>query len=125
MNGIMKIIHILLEKIQSLGQLIPGTETGFKAYSAYIEFGEIDNETLCSIIQSSCHRGLGCIGSQSDSKRQQWKQCSSPIGSGKKLDDIEYAMEFLPISLLEENNHEGLCPMDIIRERIIRRKKDD
>ena len=26
------------------------------------------------------------------------------------LEDIEYAMEFLPISLLEENNHEGLCP---------------
>ena len=43
----------------------------------------------------------------------------------KKLDDIEYAMEFLPISLLEENNHEGLCPMDIIREKITRRKKDD
>ena len=32
---------------------------------------------------------------------------------------------FLPISLLEENHHEGLCPMDIIKERIIRRKKDD
>ena len=47
------------------------------------------------------------------------------LAQEKKLDDIEYAMEFLPISLLEENNHEGLCPMDIIRERIIRRKKDD
>ena len=50
---------------------------------------------------------------QWEPKRQQktaMEQCSSPIGSGKKLDDIEYAMEFLPISLLEENNHEGLCP---------------
>ena len=47
------------------------------------------------------------------------------LAQEKKLDDIEYAMEFLPISLLEENNHEGLCPMDIIKERIIRRKKDD
>ena len=74
----------VLEKIQSLGQLIPGTETGFKAFSGYIEFGEIDHETLCNIIQSSCNRGFGCIGSRSDSKRQQRKQCSSPIGSGKK-----------------------------------------
>ena len=53
---------------------------------------------------------MGAEATAKDSKRQQWKQCSSPIGSGKKLDDIEYAMEFLPISLLEENNHEGLCP---------------
>ena len=71
-------------KIQILGQLIPGTETRFKAFSGYIEFGEIDHETLCNIIQSSCNRGFGCIGSRSDSKRQQRKRCSSPIGSGKK-----------------------------------------
>ena len=47
------------------------------------------------------------------------------LAQEKKLDDIEYAMEFLPISLLEKNNHEGLCPMDIIREKITRGKKDD
>lgn len=47
------------------------------------------------------------------------------LAQEKELDDIKYAMEFLPISLLEENNHEGLCPMDIIKERIIWRKKDD
>ena len=47
------------------------------------------------------------------------------LAQEKELDDIEYAMEFLPISLLEENNHEGLCPMDIIREKITRGKKDD
>ena len=32
------------------------------------------------------------------------------LAQEKELDDIKYAMEFLPISLLEENNHEGLCP---------------
>ncbi len=58
---------------------------GIQSLFAYIEFGEIDHETLCSIILHL-------------------------LAQEKKLDDIEYAMEFLPISLLEENNHEGLCP---------------
>ena len=65
------------------------------------------------------------MGAEATAKDNNGNNALHLLAQEKKLDDIEYAMEFLPISLLEENNHEGLCPMDIIRERIIRRKKDD
>ena len=65
------------------------------------------------------------MGAEATAKDSKGNNVLNLLAQGKKLDDIEYVMEFLPISLLEENNHEGLCPMDIIREKITRRKKDD
>ena len=65
------------------------------------------------------------MGSEATAKDSNGNNALHLLAQEKKLDDIEYAMEFLPISLLEENNHEGLCPMDIIREKITRGKKDD
>ena len=65
------------------------------------------------------------MGAEATAKDSNGNNALHLLAQEKKLDDIEYAMEFLPISLVEENNYEGLCPMDIIKERIIRRKKDD
>ena len=65
------------------------------------------------------------MGAEATAKDSKGNNALHLLAQGKTLDDIEYAMEFLPISLLEKNNHEGLCPMDIIREKITRRKKDD
>lgn len=65
------------------------------------------------------------MGAEATAKDSNGNNALHLLAQEKKLDDIEYAMEFLPISLLEENNHEGLSPMDIIREKITRRKKDD
>ena len=65
------------------------------------------------------------MGAEATAKDSKGNNALHLLAQEKKLDDIEYAMEFLPISLLEENNHEGLCPIDIIGESIIRRKKDD
>ena len=65
------------------------------------------------------------MGAEATAKDSNGNNALHLLAQEKKLDDIEYAMEFLPISLLEENNHEGLCPMDIIRKKITRRKKDD
>ena len=65
------------------------------------------------------------MGAEATAKDSNGNNALHLLAQEKKLDDIEYAMEFLPISLLEENNYEGLCPMDIIREKITRRKKDD
>ena len=65
------------------------------------------------------------MGAEATAKDSNGNNALHLLAQEKKLDDIQYAMEFLPISLLEENNHEGLCPMDIIKERIIWRKKDD
>ena len=68
---------------------------------------------------------LVALGAKATAKDSNGNNALHLLAQEKKLDDIQYAMEFLPISLLEENNHEGLCPMDIIREKITRRKKDD
>ena len=68
---------------------------------------------------------LVVMGAEATAKDSNGNNALHLLAQEKKLDDIEYAMEFLPISLLEKNNHEGLCPMDIIREKITRRKKDD
>ena len=65
------------------------------------------------------------MGAEATAKDSNGNNALHLLAQEKKLDDVKYAMEFLPISLLEENNHEGLCPMDIIREKITRRKKDD
>ena len=65
------------------------------------------------------------MGAEATAKDSNGNNALHLLAQEKKLDDIQYAMEFLPISLLEENNHEGLCPMDIIREKITRGKKDD
>ena len=65
------------------------------------------------------------MGAEATAKDSNGNNALHLLALEKKLDDIEYAMEFLPISLLEKNNHEGLCPMDIIREKITRGKKDD
>ena len=65
------------------------------------------------------------MGAEATAKDSNGNNALHLLAQEKKLNDIEYAMEFLPISLLEENNHEGLCSMDIIREKITRRKKDD
>ena len=65
------------------------------------------------------------MGAEATAKDSNGNNALHLLAQINKLEDIEYAMEFLPISLLEENNHEGLCPMDIIKERIIWRKKDD
>ena len=69
--------------------------------------------------------GGSAMAAEATAKDSKGNNALHLLAQEKKLDDIEYAMEFLPISLLEENNHEGLCPMDIIREKITRRKKDD
>ena len=69
--------------------------------------------------------GGSAMGAEATAKDSKGNNALHLLAQEKKLDDIEYAMEFLPISFLEENNHEGLCPMDIIREKITRRKKDD
>ena len=69
--------------------------------------------------------GGSALGAEATAKDSKGNNALHLLAQGKKLDDIEYAMEFLPISLLEENHHEGLCPMDIIKEWIIRGKKDD
>ena len=50
------------------------------------------------------------MGSEATAKDSNGNNALHLLAQEKKLDDIEYAMEFLPISLLEENNHEGLCP---------------
>ena len=68
---------------------------------------------------------LVALGAEATAKDSNGNNALHLLAQEKKLDDVKYAMEFLPISLLEENNHEGLCPMDIIREKITRRKKDD
>ena len=65
------------------------------------------------------------MGAEATAKDSNGNNALHLLAQEKELDDIKYAMEFLPISLLEENNHEGLCPMDIIREKITRGKKDD
>ena len=50
------------------------------------------------------------MGAEATAKDSKGNNALHLLAQEKKLDDIEYAMEFLPISLLEENNHEGLWP---------------
>ena len=50
------------------------------------------------------------MGAEATAKDSNGNSALHLLAQEKKLDDIKYAMEFLPISLLEENNHEGLCP---------------
>lgn len=69
--------------------------------------------------------GGSAMGAEATAKDSNGNNALHLLAQKNNLDDIEYVIEFLPISLLEENNHEGLCPMDIIREKITRRKKDD
>ena len=68
---------------------------------------------------------LVALGAEATAKDSKGNNALHLLALEKKLDDIQYAMEFLPISLLEEYKKKGLYPMDIIKERIIRRKKDD
>ena len=53
---------------------------------------------------------LVAMGAEVTAKDSNGNNALHLLAQEKKLDDIEYAMEFFPISLLEENNHEGLCP---------------
>ena len=69
--------------------------------------------------------GGSAMGAEVTAKDSNGNNALHLLAQKNNLDYLEYVMEFLPISLLEENNHEGLCPMDIIREKITRRKKDD
>ena len=69
--------------------------------------------------------GGSAMGAEATAKDSNGNNALHLLAQKNNLDYIEYAMEFLPISLLEKNNHEGLCPMDIIREKITRGKKDD
>ena len=50
------------------------------------------------------------MGAEATAKDSNGNNALHLLAQEKKLDDIEYAMEFLPLSLLEENNPEGLCP---------------
>ena len=50
------------------------------------------------------------MGAEATAKDSNGNNALHLLAQKNNLDDIEYAMEFLPISLLEENNHEGLCP---------------
>lgn len=46
----------MLEKILSLGQLTPGTETGYKAFSDYVRFEEVDIKILSRINHPSYYK---------------------------------------------------------------------
>ena len=53
---------------------------------------------------------LVAMGAEVTAKDNKGNNALHLLALEKKLDDIQYAMKFLPISLLKENNHEGLCP---------------
>ena len=50
------------------------------------------------------------MGAEATAKDSNGNNALHLLAQEKELDDIKYAMEFLPISLVEENNYEGLCP---------------
>ncbi len=50
------------------------------------------------------------MGAEATAKDSKGNNALHLLAQEKKLDDIQYAMEFLPISLLEENNHGELYP---------------
>ena len=54
--------------------------------------------------------GGSAMGAEVTAKDSNGNNALHLLAQKNNLDDIEYVMEFLPISLLEENNHEGLCP---------------
>ena len=53
---------------------------------------------------------LVALGAEATAKDSKGNNALHLLALEKKLDDIQYAMELLPISLPEEKNHEGLCP---------------
>ena len=165
----------MLEKILSLGQLTPGTETGFIAFSKCIRCGEVDHEILCRIIHPSYYRkrneegwtplmlavsnrdflssyynllfgdnsdleirdnygqtalhiaalsnpdvleDLIAIGADPTAKDNKGNNALHLLARNKDFLEIQLAMRVLPLSLLEDRNHRGLTPMDVIRERI-------
>ena len=165
----------MLEKILSLGQLAPGTETGFIAFSKCIRCGEVDHEILCRIIHPSYYNkrneegwtplmlavsnrdflssyynllfgdksdleirdnygqtalhiaalsnpdvleDLIAIGADPTAKDNKGNNALHLLARNKDFLEIQFAMSVLPLSLLEDRNHRGLTPMDVIRERI-------
>ena len=165
----------MLEKTLSLGQLTPGTETGFIAFSKCIRCGEVDHEILCRIIHPSYYKkrnkegwtplmlavnnrdfpssdyhllfgdksdleirdnygqtalhiaalsnpdvleDLIAIGADPTAKDNKGNNVLHLLARNKDFLEIQFAMSVLPLSLLEDRNHKGLPPMDVIRERI-------
>ena len=88
----------ILEKILSLGQLIPGTETGFNAFTGYIRCGEIDHEILSRINHSSY-----C-------KKQTEEEGMTPLmlaASNKDFPPSDYTLLSSDNSVLEMKDNNG------------------
>lgn len=88
----------ILEKILSLGELIPGTETGFNAFTGYIRCGEIDHEILSRINHSSY-----C-------KKQTEEEGMTPLmlaASNKDFPPSDYTLLSSDNSVLEMKDNNG------------------
>lgn len=88
----------ILEKILSLGQLIPGTETGFNAFTGYIRCGEIDHEILSRINHPSY-----C-------KKQTEEEGMTPLmlaASNKDFPPSDYTLLSSDNSVLEMKDNNG------------------
>ena len=88
----------ILEKILSLGELIPGTETGFNAFTGYIRCGEIDHEILSRINHSSY-----C-------KKQTEEEGMTTLmlaASNKDFPPSDYTLLFSDKSVLEMKDNNG------------------
>ena len=165
----------MLEKILGLGQLAPGTEKGYKAFSNYIRCGEVDHGILCRTNHPSYYKkqneegwtplmlavinrdfpssdynllfgdksdleirdnygqtalhiaalsnpdvleDLIAMGANPTAKDNKGNNVLHLLARNKDFLEIQFAMSVLPLSLLEDRNHRGLTPMDVIRERI-------
>ena len=61
------------------------------------------------------------IGADPSAKNNCGNNALHIMARKKEFLDIQFAIEVLPLSLLEDRNLRGLTPMDVIRERIIKR----
>ena len=61
---------------------------------------------------------LIAIGADPTAKDNKGNNALHLLARNKDFLEIQFAMSVLPLSLLEDRNHRGLTPMDVIRERI-------